>query len=199
MLALKYSQPICFWYHITSTISRSRGIPIIIIFSPTRDFNRNSSVLVNMPLNHAMESREYFKTYRLFISIWSASLALAVDHRTRALWVSSPQSRHMASLPPLTQMIQEPLPPSSSPPCNTHPQLHCQWGFWQHGNVSCFWAFLAHAVSVMFSFTCHRHQPCSRLCNWCETLYNGDTLRHCMASTWASAFCSGQELNFWGS
>lgn len=129
-----------------------------------------------MPLNHAMESREYFKTYRLFISIWSASLALAVDHRTRALWVSSPQSRHMASLPPLAQMIQEPLPPSSSPPCNTHPQLHCQWGFWQHGNVSCFWAFLAHAVSVMFSFTCHRHQPCSRLCSWCETLYNGDTL-----------------------
>lgn len=34
----------------------------------------------------------------------------------------------------------------------------------------------------MFSFICLRRQPRSRLCNWCETVYDGDTLYEALDS-----------------
>lgn len=123
------------------------------------------------------ESRLSFKRHTLFISIWSGSLAVAVDHRTRALWLSPPQSVHMASLAPLGSDDTHTHGHTFTEVCDGVETVVVFEQFWLMQFLSCFRLF-ASGVSPAAG--------CAIGVKHCMT--ETHCMKHCMTATQASVF-----------
>lgn len=127
---------------------------------------------MNTPLNRAMRVQcllQKKKRHTLFIPIWSGGLARAVDHRIRSLRLSPLSLGIWPRWLRRAQVIHSPPKPSNHPRTRRISQVCRSVETW----LMFFKANLAHAASVMFSFTWLGHQHRSRLCDWCEAAYDG--------------------------